>query len=479
MTDVLTHAFTEIKARAVEDPAIDALFVAALGGLKEIDPDITFASANGRLSATVENSRGATYEIAAHNDIRGWSQEVVGLIFDLRSSSLPMRFADEEAIYQAVFKAALNQLDAYSRYASRDDAARNRLVRDGVIGLGVRIVPVADGALVQSIVKDGPADLAGLMLDDVITHVEGLPMADLTLAETRRYLDGSSYTTVGLTVRRRQHREPLTIVVRRNLVVPDTVTSRVVDGVLEIRVRSFNQRTAPTVEKAVLDARTAGPVRGLILDFRDDPGGLLDQAVYLADLFLDEGTIVALRGRHPDAQQYYTAHRGDISQGAPIAVILNGRSASASEIVATALQDNQRAVVVGTVTLGKGSVQTVIRLHNHGEIALTWSHAYTPRGALLNKLGVLPDVCTAGAALSVPAIVGRIGQGGGIPLEIRSAWYAPPSDAEGLAALRAACPPQTYAERSTDVEIANQLVRDPALFAQALHGGASQLAATD
>jgi carboxyl-terminal processing protease len=268
----------------------------------------------------------------------------------------------------------------------------------------------------------------------------------------------------------------LSLTVRRDLVIPETVIARTIDDVLEIRIRSFNQRTAESVEKAVAAARAAGPVKGIVLDLRSDPGGLLDQAVDLADLFLDSGTIIALRGRHPGAQQFYAAHPGDIAPGIPMTIVIDGRAASASEIVAVALQDNQRAAVVGTVSLGKGSVQTVVRLPNQGEIVLTWSRAYTPRGAGLHGLGVLPDVCLSGEAATLTDTVGRIFGGGSLPAGIVDGWRSPPSEADGLEALRAACPPEAHPDRPIDIEVARRLVQDPALLARALQGNARQLA---
>jgi carboxyl-terminal processing protease len=157
-------------------------------------------------------------------------------------------------------------------------------------------------------------------------------------------------------------------------------------------------------------------------------------------------------------------------------IVIDGRAASASEIVAVALQDNQRAAVVGTVSLGKGSVQTVVRLPNQGEIVLTWSRAYTPRGAGLHGLGVLPDVCLSGEAATLTDTVGRIFGGGSLPAGIVDGWRSPPSEADGLEALRAACPPEAHPDRPIDIEVARRLVQDPALLARALQGNARQLA---
>lgn len=476
MAHVFKHGFSEIKDRALTDPALDTLFVRALEGLSTIDPEIGVSVSEDDLVLTYSGKPIPGVPRPKGSDLDGWIKATLTSILTLRQVSMPLKTANSERIYKAVLPPALRSLDPYSRYAGQDEAIRSRLIRDGIIGLGVRVILAEDGVSIQSIVRDGPAETAGLKLDDIITHVDGIALAGRSIDDARQFLDGRAETIVQLTARRATSPNPFSVAVRRDLVIPDTVAARVVDEILEIRVRSFNQRTAQSVEKAVLGARESGPIKGVILDLRSDPGGLLDQAVDLADLFLDSGTIIALRGRHPGSHQYYGAHGGDIAEGLPMAVVIDGRAASASEIVAAALQDNQRAAVVGTVSLGKGSVQTVIRLPNQGEIVLTWSRAYTPRGAGLHGLGVLPDVCLSGESATLSDAVGRIFAGGGLSAAATEGWRSPPSASEDLNALRAACPPEPHPDRVIDIEVARRLVQDPALLARAREGSARQLA---
>lgn len=475
MVHVFTYGFSEIKDRALQEPKVDVLFLKALEGLSTLDPQIG-VTVNEREIRFTYTGVPLPPVAAPQGDYDAWIKTTLTTILTLRQISAPLKAANAEAIYRAIFPPALKSLDPYSRYAGRDEAIRSRLIRDGIIGLGVRVVVDPAGVAIQSIVKNGPAEQAGLKLDDVITHVDGIALAGRSVDDARQLLEGQTDTVVEMTVRRAEQAAPLSLTVRRDLVIPETVIARTIDDVLEIRIRSFNQRTAESVEKAVVAARAAGPVKGIVLDLRSDPGGLLDQAVDLADLFLDSGTIIALRGRHPGAQQFYAARPGDIAPGIPMTIVIDGRAASASEIVAVALQDNQRAAVVGTVSLGKGSVQTVVRLPNQGEIVLTWSRAYTPRGAGLHGLGVLPDVCLSGEAATLTDTVGRIFGGGNLPTSIVDGWRSPPSEADGLEALRAACPPEAHPDRPIDIEVARHLVQDPALLARALQGNARQLA---
>ena len=476
MAYVVKQGFTDVRDRAYEEPSVDTLFMHALRGLTVIDADVGVTDRGGQLLLTYAGAPLPPTAIPAHGNIDAWTKATLSTVLTFRHLSVPMKAATSEDIYKAIFPPALKVLDPYSRYASPDEAIRSRLVRDGIIGLGIRVVPAKSGVSIQSIVRNGPGEQAGLKLEDVISFADGKPLTGRTSEEARQMLEGKSGTDVQLTVLRTSTPAPLSITVRRDLVIAESVTSEIVDGVVEIRIRSFNQRTAQNVEKAVLSARASGDVQGIVLDLRSDPGGLLDQAVDLADLFLDTGTIITLRGRHPGAQQFYAAHAGDIADGLPVAVVIDGRAASASEIVAVALQDHARAAVVGTVSLGKGSVQTVIRLPNQGEIILTWSRAFTPRGALLHGLGVLPDVCLSGEAATLGDTVGRIFSKRSLSDELTKGWRVPPAQAESLEALRAACPPEAHPDRAIDLEVARRLVKDPVLFAQALQGSARQLA---
>jgi carboxyl-terminal processing protease len=208
-------------------------------------------------------------------------------------------------------------------------------------------------------------------------------------------------------------------------------------------VKSFNQRTAAAIAERIA---AAGPVRGIILDLRGDPGGLLDQAVAVADLFLDKGVIATLRGRHPGAMQFYAATPGDVAQGAPMVMLLDGRSASAAEILAAALQENGRAIAVGTASVGKGTVQTIVPLASGGELALTWARVFTPAGAILAGRGVLPDVCTGGAPASAPDVLAAVAAGA----------HARPAPATG----RSACRPEPHAGDTLDLEVARRLIDD-------------------
>ncbi len=353
MEEVFRFGFEEIKLKAFDEPNIDDLFMNALKGINTLDPALHVAVDDDHITVSYEGQKVADLGAVPHGNVSQWSRLLVDTILAERKVSPNLASADDEIFFGLVFNAVLTKLDTFSHYSGRRDAARNRLVRDGVIGLGVRVVPVADGALVDAIVKDGPAAVAGVAISDIITAADGVKLGRQPLAVIRRALDGSAETMVSLTIRRFGESQPLTIIARRDLIVPDTVTGKVVNDIAEVRVRSFNQRTARAIERVIANAKAANerPLKGLIIDTRGDPGGLLDQAIDAADMFLEGGAIASLRGRYPASRQFYTARKGDIAGGIPMVILVDGKTASAAEIFSAALQDNGRAVVVGPLAL--------------------------------------------------------------------------------------------------------------------------------
>jgi carboxyl-terminal processing protease len=209
-------------------------------------------------------------------------------------------------------------------------------------------------------------------------------------------------------------------------------------------------------------------VTGVVLDLRGNPGGLLKQSITVADLFVTQGDIVNTRGRHPDSHQHYEATGEDIAHGLPIVVLVDGKSASAAEIVAAALQDRRRAVVIGTTSFGKGTVQTVIRLPNDGEVTLTWSRLVAPSGYVLHGLGVFPAICTSGVSEDETGVLARRLEQRGKTVAIMESWRkAGLREADRRRTLRAACPAQRRHE-TLDIEVARRLLDDPALYLRAL-----------
>ncbi len=286
-----------------------------------------------------------------------------------------------------------------------------------------------------------------------------------------RELRGPVSSTVAIGVDRPGLGLPHSYRLQRSLIILPTVIFSREDGVVVFHVSGFNQNTTQQlVEDLATAIREMGPrLHGIVLDLRGDPGGLLDQAVSLADVFLAKGPIVAAVGRNPASRQYFEASGDSIAPQIPIAVLVNGGSASASEIVAAALQDAGRAVVIGSASYGKGTVQTVLRLPNNGELTLTWAQLVAPSGYLLNEHGVVPTVCTSDLeddGRSLQIALQRASE-----LSAVSPLTGHPRaslDERGWLRLRGSCPARD-SERAIDVAVAERLLTDPVRYGQAVH----------
>ena len=246
---------------------------------------------------------------------------------------------------------------------------------------------------VVSPIDETPAFRAGVQAGDLISHLDGEPVLGLTLNEAVEKMRGPVNTDIVLTVRRGD-REPFEITITRDVIRIRSVRGRIEGDVGYLRITQFNEQTKSGLEAKVADIKEelGDKVIGYVLDLRNNPGGLLDQAIAVSDAFLHQGEIVSTRGRVIDDAQRFNAHEGDLAEGLPIVVLINGGSASASEIVAGALQDHRRAIVMGTQSFGKGSVQTIIPLSGQRAMRLTTARYYTPSGRSIQAKGIEPDI---------------------------------------------------------------------------------------
>ncbi|MBY5933683.1 S41 family peptidase [Tateyamaria omphalii] len=300
-------------------------------------------------------------------------------------------------LIEAAIDGMLTSLDPHSSYLSPDDAAQMQVQTRGEFGgLGIEVTQEEGFIKVVSPIDSTPAAEAGIEAGDFITHVDGESMLGLTLDEAVDKMRGPVGSEIIITVVREGENEPFDVSIIRDTIELQAVRSRTQGETVVLRVTTFNDKTTPNlVSKLEEEVETLGgmdSVNGFVLDLRNNPGGLLTQAIRVSDAFLEEGEIVSTRGRDPEDGDRYNATPGDLAQGKPIVVLINGGSASASEIVAGALQDHRRAIVVGTKSFGKGSVQTVMPLRGDGAMRLTTARYYTPSGRSIQALGVSPDI---------------------------------------------------------------------------------------
>ena len=302
---------------------------------------------------------------------------------------------DREAIENAI-NGMLTGLDPHSSYLNQRNFRDMQVKTRGEFGgLGIEVTQESGYIKVISPIDDTPAQRAGIKPGDLITHLNGHSVQGLTLQEAVEQMRGERGTSIRLTIRREGAERPIELTLTREVIRPQVVRFRLEGGdVGYIRLTSFNEQTEAGLRRAVQSLRqqAGNNLKGLVLDLRNNPGGLLDQAVQVADDLLERGEIVSTRARRPEDAQRWNAKPGDIAQGLPIVVLINAGSASASEIVAGALQDHRRAVIMGVKSFGKGSVQTVMPIAGQGAIRLTTARYYTPSGRSIQATGIEPDI---------------------------------------------------------------------------------------
>ncbi len=304
---------------------------------------------------------------------------------------------DPGELIEAAIDGMLTSLDPHSSYLSPDDAAQMRVQTRGEFGgLGIEVTQEEGFVKVVSPIDGTPADEAGVEAGDYITHVDGESVLGLSLDEAVTLMRGPVGSEIIITLVREGEAEPFDVTIIRDTIKLTAVRSRTQGDTVVLRVTTFNDQTYANLESGlkeqVEEAGGMDKINGIVLDLRNNPGGLLTQAIRVSDAFLEKGEIVSTRGREVQDGERFNATAGDLAEGKPIVVLINGGSASASEIVAGALQDHRRAIVVGTKSFGKGSVQTVMPLRSDGAMRLTTARYYTPSGRSIQALGVSPNI---------------------------------------------------------------------------------------
>ncbi len=317
-----------------------------------------------------------------------------GDVFERVRASYVTEVTDEKLI-EAAITGMLTSLDPHSSYLNAKNFKDMRVQTRGKFGgLGIEVTMENGLIKVVSPIDDTPAHRAGIKSGDLITHLNGARVLGLTLSQAVEKMRGKVGEDIKLTIRR-AGKEAFDVTVTRGVIPLRTVRSRI-EGtdIGYIRISSFSQPTDRGLKKAMakIKKELGDKFSGLVLDLRNNPGGLLNQAIAVSDAFLEQGEIVSTRSRNKDEHQRFNARPGDLTNGKPIVVLINGGSASASEIVAGALQDHKRAIILGTKSFGKGSVQTIIPLQQHGAMRLTTARYYTPSGRSIQEIGVTPDI---------------------------------------------------------------------------------------
>ncbi|WP_181701564.1 S41 family peptidase [Chthonobacter albigriseus] len=303
---------------------------------------------------------------------------------------------EESALIEAAINGMLTSLDPHSSYMSPKNFQDMQVQTKGEFGgLGIEVTMEEGIVKVVTPIDDTPAARAGVLAGDLIVGLDGEQVQGMTLQQAVEKMRGPVNTPIMLSVQRQGSDKPIEIKVVRDVIRIQSVRSRVEGDIGYIRVTQFTEQTFEGLKNAIDRIEKDVPadkLKGFVLDLRNNPGGLLDQAIAVSDAFLDKGEIVSTRGRHENETRRYSARSGDLTGAKPVIVLVNGGSASASEIVSGALQDHRRATIVGTRSFGKGSVQTIIPLGQNGAIRLTTARYYTPSGTSIQAKGVTPDI---------------------------------------------------------------------------------------
>jgi len=357
------------------------------------------AATGGILAGAILTTQVAGPLLAQENQRNASVYEQLDLFGDIfeRIRAQYVEEVDEGELIEAAINGMLTSLDPHSSYLSPEDAAEMREQTRGEFGgLGIEVTQEDGFVKVVTPIDDTPAAKAGIESGDFITHVNGESLLGLVLDEAVVLMKGPIGSEIVITVVREGLAEPFDVTIIRDTIKLTAVRARAEGNAVVLRIATFNDQTYPNLADGLAEtvAELGGieNVDGFVIDLRNNPGGLLNQAIKVSDAFLDAGEIVSTRGRDPQSGDRFNAVEGDLAQGLPVVVLINGGSASASEIVAGALQDQNRAIIVGTKSFGKGSVQTVMPLRSDGAMRLTTARYYTPSGRSIQALGVAPDI---------------------------------------------------------------------------------------
>ena len=480
LESVVGTALNFLGPRTLEPYSDRQFSLWGLGGLTALDPSLTVESRDGLVRLLAADRLVTAERAPADADLAGWTELVGRLTQAAWQHSDALRMLGQPALIQSFFDELCNHLDPYSRYVAPVPARSERSNREGATAdCGITVVRSGRTVLITAVNANGPAWAAGLSAGQRLLAIDGRPTRGRDLGDIQQALQGRAGSAVSLTVAPAGRGLAQTVSISRAQVPPETVFAFSSGDIVVLRITGFSSDTAEEMSQFLDQASQAGsggsspgaalaPMRGLVFDLRGNRGGLLQQAVTAVALVLDHGVAVVTRGRDPDANHIWAVRGGDLTGGVPIVVLVDGRTASAAEIMAAALADHRRAVVVGSATLGKGLVQTIAQLPDGGELFVTWSRVLAPLGWPLQGLGVMPEICTSlgGSALGRTMAALARGDLDSSRTLVAERRLRPPVPAARIMEIRATCPPAIGSD--TDLDVAKTLIDDPTRYHAAL-----------
>ncbi len=451
------------------------LVLAGAARFSRLDRNVSVTETPGpertQIVLSYNGEEAGAFSVPSRDEPHDWGALMGRLVATAKSVSPTVAALSEDQIDKTLFDGITGALDRFSRYAAPEAARDQRAIRDGFGGIGVTLDPSNEEFRITAVTPHGPAELGGIRADDRLVAIDNLPTAGRSQSDVVHALRGPILSPVEVTIYRPAIARKRNYHLQRELVILPTVNVSRDGGIVVLQVASFNQNTTQQIVEALGSVkREMGPrLRGIVLDLRGNPGGLLDQAVSLSDVFIANGPIVSTVGRHPASRQFFEASGDSVVPQIPVVVLINGGSASSSEIVAAALQDVGRAVVIGSTSYGKGTVQTVLRLPNDGELTLTWAQLVTPSGYLLHDHGVVPNLCTSDLGDDDNSLQIALQRAAGSP---NTSSVAPRPraalDERAWSQLRHSCPAR-QGDHQIDIKVAKLLLADSLLYSQAAH----------
>ncbi len=468
IADVTAAALAFMAPRTLEPVPMGQLTIWGLRGLSTIDPRLT-AELNAQTLRLALGSRTLDARPPPRpDDPRAWGEAAAELSRTAWDVSEPVRRVGTQGVVRGFFDEMLNHLDPYSRYATPLEAAADANRRNGRAGLGIELARTGSFFIVRGVAAESPAAQVGIRPGDTLLAIDGQPLTGADLAAAEALMGGPEDSTALLTLRT-PRRGQRVVSLTRVMITPPTVFAQREGDLLVIRITGFARDTADSLSREITrPAPPNRPPRGLVLDLRGNRGGLLRQAVASAEMLVPHGLIAITAGRDPAAAHEYLADGVDLAHDLPVVVMVDGHSASAAEVLAAALADQRRAVVVGSATLGKGLVQTILPLPDGGALSLTWSRILAPLGWPIQALGVLPQVCTSLGEEQLKRQLAELSAGHqllarALTRHREARAPLPPTD---ILEIRNACP--AGEGRDGDMIAADFLVRTPAAYTTAL-----------
>lgn len=466
---VMATALEFLTPRTLEYHSAREFTLWGLGALTALDPTLSLHTDKKEISLMDGQKTLFTQPAPPAADSAAWVELAVHFITAAQTHSETFRKISQDDLLQTFFDELFNHLDPYSRYIGPSPASSDRIARTGgEADAGVTLTHKGGHILIKTVNANGPAWTASVDAGDRLVAVDGRSTAGQSVKTVSEWLKGSEDSLVHLRLlspgRKRSH----VVSVRRARVPPETVFAFTSGSLLILRITAFSSDTAEEMSQYLDQAMQDTHLRGIIIDLRGNRGGVLQQAVTASALLLDHGVAAVTDGRDPEANHIWAVQGGDMTSGLPIAVLVDGHTASAAEILAAALADHHRAVIIGSSTLGKGLVQTVAQLPNKSELFVTWSRVMAPLDWPLQGLGVMPHICTSLGASAIARQMHALSQG---HLENKPALEASrsarfPISTSNILSIRKACP--AALGRDEDTETAQMILNNKAWYKAAI-----------